>query len=270
METTLTGLDAITQTFAAARDENRVAFMPFFTIGFPDLPTSLAVIEALVAAGADTVEIGIPFSDPLADGPTVQHSSQVALNNGIGLKDCIAAVRTLRERGVKVPLILMGYVNPLLAYGVERYVRDAAAAGANGFIVPDLPPEETGELGKYCDQYGMALIPLLAPTSTAERIKQAVAIARGFIYLVSVTGVTGARDTLSGDSTDYIRRVRGLTPLPLVWGFGISQPEQVQLLHGLVEGVAVGSALLRLIESKGLVAVQELATSLRAACDATS
>ncbi len=269
MQSTQTGLEAITQTFASARAENRAAFMPFFTIGYPDLPTSLAVIQTLVAAGADAIEIGIPFSDPLADGPTVQHSSQIALNNGIGVKDCIAAVRTLRERRVKVPMILMGYVNPLLAYGLERYVQDAAAAGVNGFIVPDLPPEETGELGAYCDKHGMALIPLLAPTSTPERIRQAAAVARGFIYLVSVTGVTGARDTLPLDSTDYVRRVRGLTTLPLVWGFGISQPEQVHILRELVDGIVVASALIRLMESSGIDAVKDLATKLRAACSET-
>jgi tryptophan synthase alpha chain len=269
MESTRTGLESITQAFASARAENRAAFMPFFSIGYPDLSTSLAVIEALVAAGADAIEIGIPFSDPLADGPTVQHSSQIALRNGIGVKDCIAAVRTLRERGISVPLILMGYVNPLLAYGLERYVNDAAVAGANGFIVPDLPPDEAGDLATYCDKQGLALIPLLAPTSTAERIRQAAAIARGFIYLVSVTGVTGARDTLPPDSIEYVRRVRALTTLPLVWGFGISQPEQVHILRELVDGVVVASALIRLMESGGIDAVKDLATKLRAACAET-
>jgi tryptophan synthase alpha chain len=165
-----------------------------------------------------------------------------------------------------VPLILMGYVNPILAYGVERYVHDAAQAGANGFIVPDLPPEEAGELAGYCAASGLALIPLLAPTSTPERIRQVVAIARGFVYLVSVTGVTGARDVLPPGLTDYVRRVRSLTTQPLAVGFGISKPEQVRTIAQLADGVVVASALIRLMESHGLGAVRDLAVRLRAAC----
>ena len=264
---TMTGLQALDATFATARSQRRAAFMPFWTIGYPDLPTSLDMIERLVAVGGDIIEVGVPFSDPLADGPTVQHSSQVSLNNGTTLKDCIAAVRTLRQRGVRVPLILMGYLNPLLAYGLERYVPDSLAAGANGFIVPDLPPEEAGDLATWAEKSGMAAIPLLAPTSTAERIRQAVARASGFVYVVSVTGVTGARDSLPADSADYMRRVRALTTLPLVWGVGISQPEQVSTIAKLADGVVVGSALIRTLEKEGPQAVEDLARSLRAACE---
>ncbi len=260
------GLSAIESTFARAKAERRATFMPFFTIGYPDLPTSLEVILALVEAGADAVELGVPFSDPLADGPTIQHSSQIALEKGTRLADCIAAVRALRERGVQVPLVLMGYFNPALAYGLERYARDAAQAGASGFIVPDLPPEEAGELAAQCSANGLALIPLLAPTSTPERIQLITAQAHGFVYLVSVTGVTGARDTLPPDLADYVRRVRGITPLPLAVGFGISRPEQVRIVARLADGVVVASALIRLMESGGLNAVRELASQLRAAC----
>lgn len=263
---TQTGLSALEQTFVKARTENRAAFLPFFTIGYPDLPTSIEMIELLVTAGADAIELGVPFSDPLADGPTIQHSSQVALDNGTRVADCIQAVRTLREHGVTIPLVLMGYVNPVLAYGMERYVKDAAAAGANGLIVPDLPLEEAGELIEYCAANGLALIPFLAPTSTSERIRQVVANARGFVYLISVTGITGARDNLPIDLTDYVRRVRSLTTLPLVVGFGISRPEQVRTLARLVDGVIVASALIRLLGSGGKEAVRELAVSLRAAC----
>ncbi len=266
MQTTQTGLGAIEQAFARARAENRATFMPFFTIGYPDLPTSLDVIEALVAAGADAIELGVPFSDPLADGPTIQHSSQVALANGIRLADCIQAVRTLRSRGVTVPLILMGYVNPIMTYGFERYAHDAMEAGASGFIVPDLPTEEAGEFAGFCAADGLALIPLLAPNSRPERIKQVVAGAHGFVYLVSVTGVTGARDVLPTNLTDYVRRVRGLTSLPLAVGFGISRPEQVRTIASLADGVVVASALIRLMESDGIDAVRELAASLRGAC----
>ncbi len=267
MQTTTSGLEAINQCFLKARTENRAAFLPFFTIGYPDLPTSLDMIEALVAAGADAMELGIPFSDSLADGPAVQHTSQVALSNGIGVKDCIQAVRTLRQRGITVPLVLMGSVNPLLAYGLERYAQDAAEAGASGFIIPDLPAEEAGELAGCCEKYGLALIPLLAPTSKPERIRQVVSGARGFVYLVSVTGVTGVRDTLPTDLIDYVRRVRGLTPLPLAVGFGISQPEHVKTIAALADGVLVGSIFIRLMETQGKEAVIELACELRAACE---
>ncbi|MCC7450975.1 MAG: tryptophan synthase subunit alpha [Anaerolineae bacterium] len=261
-----TGLESIAQTFAQARAAGRATFMPFWTIGYPDYATSIAVIEALVASGADALELGVPFSDPLADGPTIQHASQVSLQNGTRLADCIEAVTALRARGVTIPLVLMGYVNPVIAYGVERYAHDAAAAGASGFIMPDLPMEEAGEIAGYCATNGLALIPLLAPTSTPERIRQVVAEARGFVYLVSVTGVTGARDALPIDLTDYVRRVRSLTTLPLAIGFGISQPDQVKTIAALADGVVVASALIRLMESQGIGAVKELAASLRAAC----
>lgn len=264
--TTATGLSALEATFARARDERRATFMPFFTIGYPDLPTSLKVIEMLVEIGADAIEIGVPFSDPLADGPTIQHSSQVALNNGITVRDCLEAVRTLRERGVGVPLVMMGYVNPIMAYGLAQYAQDAAQAGANGFIVPDLPVEEAEDFLAACAQHHLSLTPLLAPTSTPARIRQVTTGARGFVYLVSVTGVTGARDALPTDLADYVRRVRGLTPLPLAVGFGISRPEQVRTVAGLADGVVVASALIRLLEAEGIDAVRQLAASLREAC----
>ncbi|MEP7284894.1 MAG: tryptophan synthase subunit alpha [Chloroflexota bacterium] len=266
MNKTQTGLEAITQTFATARAENRAAFLPFFTIGYPDLPTSIAIIEALVEAGADAIEVGVPFSDPVAEGPTIQRSSQVSLENGTRVIDCIEAVRTLRERGVTVPLILMGYINPMLAYGLERFVHDAAEVGASGFIVPDLPPEEAEELAGLAEQNGLALIPLLAPTSTPDRIRQVLTGARGFVYLVAVTGVTGARTALPTDLTDYVRRVRSLTTLPLAVGFGISQPDHVRMVAGIADGVLVGSALVRLGETGGVDAVRDLASRLRAAC----
>lgn len=262
----MTGVALIEATFARVKAEGRATFMPFFTVGYPDLPTSIDVIEAMVKGGADMVEVGVPFSDPLAEGPTIQHSSQVALKNGIRLADCLEAVRTLRSRGVKVPLMLMGYFNPLLSYGLERCARDAAEAGASGFIVPDLPPDEAGEFAGYCTVQGLALIPLLAPTSTAQRIRQATSGVHGFVYLVSVTGVTGARDTLPSDLEAYIRRVREVTDLPLAVGFGISRPEQARMVARLADGIIVGSALIHSMESGGPAAVHDLAASLRAAC----
>jgi tryptophan synthase alpha chain len=261
-----TGLEAITQAFTQARNENRAAFLPFFTVGYPDYETSLDVLETLAKSGADAIEVGVPFSDPLAEGPTIQHSSQIALENRTTVKQCVQAIKTLRERGVTIPLVLMGYINPMLAYGLEQLAHDAADAGANGFIVPDLPPDEAGELVGYCEKYGLALVPLLAPTSTPDRIRQATSRACGFVYLVAVTGVTGARDTLPPDLVDYVRRVRSLTTQPIAVGFGISQPEHARNVSAIADGIAVGSALVRLMESGGVAAIRDLAVKLRAAC----
>ena len=192
------GLDRIAAAFAAARAEGRAALMPYFTLGYPDADTSEAVIRAIAAAGADLIELGVPFSDPLADGPTIQRSTQVALEGGMTVARCLALTRRLREAGVSQALLLMGYVNPILAYGAARFVADAAAAGADGLIIPDLPPEEAAaggacEIEAACAAHGLALVYLAAPTSTDERLATLAARTTGFLYLVSVAGVTGAR-----------------------------------------------------------------------------
>jgi tryptophan synthase alpha chain len=175
------------------------AFMPYFTLGYPDMETSLDIIEVCAANGADLIELGIPFSDPLADGPTIQHSTQIALQNGVTLANCIAGLATLRQRGVTIPLILMGYINPILSYGLEQFVSDAFSAGAHGFIIPDLPPDEAAALQTLCKQRDMALIFLLAPNSPDDRIKLVTEQTTGFVYLVSITGVTGVRQELPKD-----------------------------------------------------------------------
>jgi tryptophan synthase alpha chain len=241
------GLARIASAFAYARAEGRAALMPYFTLGYPDIPTSEAVVRAIAAAGADLIELGVPFSDPLADGPTIQHSTQVALEQGMTLIRGLALTSRLREAGVTQPLLLMGYVNPILAYGVRRYVADAAAAGADGFIVPDLPPEEAGELEAACRAHGLALIFLLAPTSTPERIAAVASHATGFVYLVSLVGVTGARDQLPPDLAAFVDRVRGATSLPLAVGFGIATPEHAAAVGALADGVIVGSALIKAV-----------------------
>ena len=241
------GLARIAAAFAAARAEGRAALMPYFTLGYPDIPTSEAVVRAIAAAGADLIELGVPFSDPLADGPTIQHSTQVALEQGMTLAHGLALTSRLRAAGVAQPLLLMGYVNPILAYGVARYVADAAAAGADGFIVPDLPPEEAGELEAACRAHGLALVFLLAPTSTPERIAAVVSHATGFVYLVSLAGVTGARDQLPPDLAAFVGRVRGATGLPLAVGFGIATPEHAAAVGALADGVIVGSALIKAV-----------------------
>ncbi len=259
------GVERIAAAFARARVEGRAAFMPYYVVGYPDLPTSLDVMIALAEAGADMIEVGIPFSDPLADGPTIQAATQLALEGGTSLADALQMVCQLRERGVTIPLILMGYYNPFLAYGVEELCRDAAAAGADGLIVPDLPPDERdGEaLIACCQEHSLAFVPLLAPTSTASRIRLVTQAASGFVYLVSVTGITGARDRLPADLEAFVRRVRLATEKPLAVGFGISTPEQAARVAEIADGVVVGSALVRLGLSEDPVSrIRELAASL--------
>jgi tryptophan synthase alpha chain len=261
-----TGLESIAAMFAAAKAQHRAAFLPYFPIGYPTVAGSLDIIEAVAKTGVDGFEIGMPFSDPLADGPTIQAATQVALENGVTVRHCLDAVRDLRGRGVRQPMLMMGYLNPLLAYGLEKFAQDAKAAGADGVIVPDLPPEEADLLESACAVNGLALVFFLAPTSRAERIALVGARTSGFIYMVSVTGVTGARTSLPSDLADFIRRVRAQTDKPLVLGFGISQPEQARMMNDLTDGFIVGSALVK-AGGSSIEAARELASRLRRALD---
>lgn len=258
------GIETIEAMFAAAKAQNRAAFLPYYPIGYPTYDESLDAIMAMADAGVDGFEIGMSFSDPLADGPTIQAATQIALENGITVKRCLTAVRELRDRGVDQPMLMMGYLNPVLAYGVDAFARDARAAGANGLILPDLPPEEAVLVGEACAREGLALVFFLAPTSNADRIALVAERATGFIYLVSVTGVTGARNELPSDLREFVGRVRAQTEKPLVMGFGISQPEQARLMSEIMDGFIVGSALVR-AGGESVAVVRDLATSLRAA-----
>jgi tryptophan synthase alpha chain len=260
----LTGLQAVSSIFEKAKAQNRAAFLPYFPIGYPTYAASLDAIIAMAEAGVDGFEIGIPFSDPLADGPTIQAATQIALENGTTVKSCLDAVRELRARGVTQPMLLMGYLNPLLTYGAEQFVRDTKAAGADGLIIPDLPPEEAHLFANVCAQEGLALVFFLAPTSTPERIALVGQKATGFIYVVSLTGVTGARTELPAGTKEFVARVREHTDQPLVMGFGISTPEHARLMNGLVDGYIVGSALVK-AGKEGIKAVRELAAALRRA-----
>jgi len=240
--------------------KNKPIFMPYFPLGYPDLDTSIDVIEALAKNGADLIEVGLSFSDPLADGPVIQHATQVALEKGITIKKSLAAVAELRKRGVDIPLILMGYYNPMLAYGLEKFIHDAREAGADGFIVPDLPMEESDEFESILNSTStasetntlsplsaMPLIRMLAPTSSPERMEMIARNARGFIYLVSVTGITGERKSLSEGLGDLIAEVREHTSAPVCVGFGIGTPEQAKQVGALADGVIVGSACVKTI-----------------------
>ena len=237
----------IGETFAAVKASGRTALMPYHTAGYPTLDQSKAIIRSLVEAGSDFVEIGVPFSDPLADGPSVQGTSQVALENGTTPGDCIHLVRDLRAEGITTPFLLMGYFNPILKYGIERYVADCADAGVDGFIVPDLPAEESGDLLAACRKHGRDLIFMVAPTSTDSRLQIAAERGSGFLYCVAVTGVTGARDKMSDTLGEYMARIRSHTDLPLAIGFGISKPEHVVQVGKLADGAIVGAALINAI-----------------------
>jgi tryptophan synthase alpha chain len=239
----------IAAAFAKSAEENRAAVMPFWTAGYPTIEQTDAMLDAIVAGGADLIELGVPFSDPLADGTTVQLASQVALSNGASLAESIAIVKRARERGITIPIVLMGYTNPFLQYGLERLAAEAVEAGIDGFIVPDLPLEESEEFNRPLKAHGRDLIFLVAPTSTEARISDAASRASGFIYCVSLTGVTGARDTLSADLGEYMARVRKATNLPLALGFGISRPEHVREATAFVDGVIVASALMNYVDS---------------------
>jgi len=241
--------------------KNKPIFMPYFPLGYPDLDTSIDVIEALAKNGADLIEVGLSFSDPLADGPVIQHATQIALEKGITVKKSLEAVKELRSRGVEIPLILMGYYNPMLAYGLEKFVRDAKEAGGDGFIIPDLPAEEAKEFEDVAGD--MPLIPMLAPTSSPERMEMIARNAKGFIYLVSVTGITGERKSLAEGLGELIAQVREHTSAPVCVGFGIGTPKQAKEVGSMADGVIVGTACVRTIggSETPIVTAMEFAAS---------
>lgn len=258
------GKKAISAMFATTEVEGRAAFLPFFPIGYPTYDESIEAIVAMSEAGVDGFELGIPFSDPLADGPTIQEASQKALEQGVTPTMVLDAVRVLRARGVSQPILIFSYLNPIVNYGIEQFVLDAKQAGADGFIVPDLPPEEA-HLFEICEQEGLALVFFLAPTSDTERVKLVAQRATGFIYVVSLTGITGERRALPDDLQDFIARLRRDTDQPLVLGFGISTPEHALMMNGLVNGFIVGSALVKAAKQDGVGGVAQLSQSLRQA-----
>jgi tryptophan synthase alpha chain len=241
-------MSRIAETFARLKAAGRTACMPYLMIGFPERDSALELAPALEAAGADLFELGVPFSDPLADGVTVQRAGERALANGVRLPFCVETVAALRARGVAAPLVLMGYFNPFLQYGIERLAADLAAAGGDGLIVPDLPPEEAGACQAVCRSHGLDLICFATPTTPEERIARIAEVASGFIYCVSLTGVTGARRELPAELPEFLARVRRHTDLPLVVGFGISSAAHVRQISAHAQGAIVGSALVSAIE----------------------
>ncbi len=241
----------ITAAFARARAERRVALIPYVMAGYPDLATGEALAVAFGQAGADLIEIGVPFSDPLADGATVQHASQIALEHGMTLAGALELAGRVSAQAA-TPLVLMTYYNPIFSYGIEHFCTAAKAAGVAGLIVPDLPAEEADPLLRAARECGIALVFLVAPTSTDARIETVARVAAetgGFIYCVALSGVTGARDRLPEDLAAFIARVRAHTSLPLAVGFGVARPEHVAAIGRIADGAVVASALLNAVDA---------------------
>ncbi len=237
----------ISQVFAHLKSRGEKVFISYIAAGDPNLEITRRLVLEMEKRGAQIVELGVPFSDPLADGPTIQQASQRALQSGTTLTKILSLVKEIRKRS-RIPIILMTYYNPIYRFGVPNFVEKAAEAGVSGIIVPDLPPEEAGGIKDAAQRFQLDTIFLLAPTSTPERIKSVAQASTGFIYCVSVTGVTGARERLSEEVRNLILKVRQYTDKPLGVGFGISTPEQTREIADLADAVIVGSAIIKVIE----------------------
>lgn len=240
-------MSRLTQCLTALKKNNAKALVTFITAGDPDLATTEEMIHLLEDAGADIIELGVPFSDPMADGPTIQLSSERALAAGTTLTGILETVRSARSSSA-IPIILMGYLNPIHAYGYERFCLDASAAGVDGVLLVDMPPEESDEFLISARMHGLNVIFLLTPTSDTSRIAMVNRLGRGFIYYVTVTGVTGARQEVSDTLVSELSRIKAAVALPIMAGFGISTPDQAASVAALADGVVVGSAIVKLFQ----------------------
>ena len=260
----------IAQTFARLRSEGHAGLVTFTTAGDPDLPRSAEILRALDRAGADVLEVGVPFSDPLADGPVIQRATERALAAGGSLRSALSMIEEIRS-GVSAPIVLFTYANPMFRMGIETFARRAAAAGVDGVLALDLPIEEAGTFRDVLASEGLDTIFLLSPTTTDQRIRKAAELGRGFLYGISRLGVTGARDRVASGADDLVRRIRARTTLPIALGFGISRPEHVAEVGAYADAAVVGSALVSLIAeasgSPGLIErVETYVRSLKDAC----
>ncbi len=268
--------NAIDEVFERLRQTGETALIPFLTMGDPDLETSVRLIEAAEAAGAHMIELGVPYSDPLADGPVIQRASERALQNRVSLADCIEVASKARSRGVRMPFIIFTYYNPALQLGLEKFFGMLEQNGFSGAIIPDLPMEEDEEAKQLAEQAGIHLIPLVAPTSEA-RVERIVSRASGFVYCVSSLGVTGVRTSFHEGIDAFLAAVRKASKVPICVGFGISSREQAEGFAGKCDGVIVGSAIVRTVEEtlpllrsekpaekeKGIAAVREFIAGLK-------
>ena len=240
-------MNRIDKKFKELKAKKKKAFLAYLTAGDPDLTTTERLVLELEKAGADIIELGIPFSDPMADGPTIQAASQRALDKGVTLEKIFKLVQRIRQKS-EIPLCLMTYFNPVFHYGEARFVQRSKQAGVDGLIIPDLPPEEAGTLIPAARKAGIATVFFLAPTTVRGRIKKISKVSTGFIYYVSLTGVTGARRELPADILQNIRAAKKMTDKPICVGFGVSSPEQVRSITRVADGVIVGSAIIKELE----------------------
>lgn len=264
-----TKTNRIDELFIRLKKDARGALMPYLMAGFPDAETSLKLLVAVAKSGADLIEFGIPYSDPLADGPTIQAAATEALNNGMNTDIAFDIVKRARE-SIDTPIVMMTYYNTIYRYGLEDFAINASGCGIDGVITPDLPPEEVGPWKEMAQKYGLATVMLAAPTSTDERLRKVADASQGFVYCVSLTGVTGARTDLPANLTDFIGRVRKVTDKPLAVGFGISRPEQAKQISEVADGVIIGSALVNTIgnnRDKCVEAASAYISGIRAAMD---
>ena len=253
------------------KQKNHKALIAYVTVGYPDISATLKVVPLLSEYGCDIVELGIPFSDPMADGATIQRASFKALENGVNTTICLDVAKKLSKK-TSIPLVFMTYFNPIYKYGLEKFCHDCVASGVDGLIIPELPPEEGDEIGKFAGNSGVDLIYLLAPTSVEERIKLVASKSRGFIYLVSIAGVTGARNKLPPDLDKFIGRVKQIAKQPVCVGFGISTPEQAAQVAKTADGVIIGSKLIQLMETDdtAMSATQSFIRETRKALDSVN
>jgi tryptophan synthase alpha chain len=240
---------AIAKTFAKLKEQGKKGLIPFITAGDPDLETTIRLAPELARVGASVVELGIPFSDPVADGPVIQRSSERALAHHYSMTDYLAAVRRIRDKS-DVPLVLFSYYNPILQFGLEKLAFQGREVGIDGILVTDITPEEGRDYCETLDRHDLDPVFLVAPTSTDERIRRIVACCRGFVYAVSRTGVTGAQNSISHDALPLVQRVRACTDLPVAVGFGISRPEQVHAIWNVADAAVVGSAIVAEMEKR--------------------
>jgi len=257
----------IAAAFAARRAQGRAALVPYVTAGFPEQGSTVEAMKALADAGADVIELGIPFSDPLADGPTIQKASFVSLEKGTSVKGVLADLATFRRQHA-TPVVLFTYLNPVLRYGVERFLADAAAAGANGLLLTDVPTGSDPALEQRVIDSPLDLIRLIAPTTPIERVPEVASGGSGFLYYISRTGVTGARSELRSEIASEVGRIKAAVELPVAVGFGISTPEQAAAVGSVADGVVVGSAVIQALERGGIPEAARFVASLRAALDA--
>ncbi len=241
-------MSRIDTTFAALKAQGKTALIPFITAGDPDQQTTVELLLTLAEAGADLIELGVPFSDPMADGPTIQAASERALAAGMTLAGVLEIVSEVRKSS-QVPLVLMGYYNPIFRYGIERFAADAVKAGVDALLLVDLPPEETGEISAVTREAGLSLITLLAPTTPRERMEKLAAAAQGYLYYVSMTGVTGAQKITPADIQAAVEELKSMTDVPVGVGFGITTAEDAAAVGAFADGVVVGSALVKVIEA---------------------